>query len=1265
MFGRFWTTGIVAAVIALGLWLPQAVAAAAPQTVTTEAAGLPNLDRRIATPAPIPAAVRSARRELSDDLGPLAEVRTDQPSGGVAYIGRPDELLTGPSDEAPEEIVLDYVRANQDVFGLGRDDFANLKLVSRIVSPDGIIHLRFNQVLNGIESFDSGITGHVTGDGRLINVSGAPVPGARLPETDPVLGVTAGLAAARRGVRRSGLVPEIEKSGSGPWRSTIFDSGERIRLRWTVTADGPTLAWHSITFGEDGHGYDVLVNAEDGELLRRQDLTQDLGEIHYFPYNPLGGQGPFGLPEAPARITMPPEWYDQHDGGTRLWGQYARTYTDPQNEDPDAGDEDGGNRVQIAASGGSPDSPDWLHTQKAGSIFFPDCPGLAASFCTWDGGDESNRDSAEANQLQAGANAHVLVSRFHDHLERAPIGFDEASGNFQRVNTSGQGLGGDYVRVEVNDGSGTNNASMFTPPDGQAPRMQMFLWTSRAVNGSDDASVVYHEYTHGLSHRLVVNASGSSTLLPLQSRMMGEGWSDFYALDLLEYEGRVVDTPASAEVRLGEYVRGPGGVRSKPIDCPVAETGVDGCNGHNGDGAVLGGYTYGDLSVTRNNTPHNGGEVWAQTLWEIRSHPEIGREAALALITGGMRLSPESPSMLDMRDAILQQAVATRSAIGADDDYYAALWEIFSSRGMGASASAPSPDATKEVSEAFDLPSEFRVAETVFRDPYPGGDNDGIIEPGEIVFVDQPIWNWGLTELPGLRGTMSLLSGDPDLTVLDASATWPTIGVGHRSVNETPMTLRMPIGKCTETSTLSIAMSSPQGETTVEARVDPRPGDNSEVPLIDAKSEGEGISEGVTYATFTVASSGTIADVNLRIDELRHYWLGDIKVELIHPDGTIAQIFDYPIADDGDPDFGWYGKDIVDAIFDSDGGEPLVPTGLGPLTGHLRTDPPDALDAFVGLPAAGTWKLRITDRAPGQTGTLKRWGLDSDAIDCPRAEIPEASTGEATDIGRHSAVLGGSVTPNGRATGLRFVYGTSEEYGKATPVVDVGDGDEPVAHTATITDLAPSTTYHYRVESIRENGQVAVVGEDRTFTTAAIPVDPGPDLGPVSPPAPGTDRGDGRPGGTAPPRFVGKPRVVLRRVSPRSVRRRATLRFRISRPARVRANVFRLVRGTRRGIRCVTIPTPGVTRSALRDRRPRSDLRRRCFRRAHVIRVIKPRAGRGPVTLPLGKRAFGRGLYAVSLAAAVPGSGRPRTAMIRFRVPPPRGDGAPHDMDAP
>ena len=61
-------------------------------------------------------------------------------------------------------------------------------------------------------------------------------------------------------------------------------------------------------------------------------------------------------------------------------------------------------------------------------------------------------------------------------------GFDEPNWNFQQTNYSGQGLGNDYVNADAQDGSGTNNANFATPPEGNNPRMQMYLWDNNGMS---------------------------------------------------------------------------------------------------------------------------------------------------------------------------------------------------------------------------------------------------------------------------------------------------------------------------------------------------------------------------------------------------------------------------------------------------------------------------------------------------------------------------------------------------------------------------------------------------------------------------------------------------------------------------------------------------------------------------------------------------------------------------------------------------------------
>src|SRR5262249_14096790 len=136
-------------------------------------------------------------------------------------------------------------------------------------------------------------------------------------------------------------------------------------------------------------------------------------------------------------------------------------------------------------------------------------------------------------------------------------------------------------------------------------------------NSGDEADIVYHEYTHGLSNRLVVDANGVSTLGFAQSGAMGEAWSDWYAMDYLVDHGLETDTPAPGEIGTGKYVLAGDTIRSQWLDCPVGSDSPR-CPGRP-FGSGPGGYTYGDYGkVLFAPEVHADGEIWAETLWDLR-----------------------------------------------------------------------------------------------------------------------------------------------------------------------------------------------------------------------------------------------------------------------------------------------------------------------------------------------------------------------------------------------------------------------------------------------------------------------------------------------------------------------------------------------------------------------------------------------------------------------------------------------------------------------
>jgi hypothetical protein len=133
-------------------------------------------------------------------------------------------------------------------------------------------------------------------------------------------------------------------------------------------------------------------------------------------------------------------------------------------------------------------------------------------------------------------------------------------------------------------------------------------------------------------------------------------------------------------------------------------------------------------------------------------------------------------------------------------------------------------------------------------------------------------------------------------------------------------------------------------------------------------------------------------------------------------------------------------------------------------------------------------------------GCCSHGGLSVDASGAPgvvtKVTAPSASTGPATAVSTTSATLNGTVNPNSNATSYYFEYGTSGSYGSQVPAAAQAVGADGSDHVVsqTITNLAPSTTYHYRVVALDAIG-FKTFGTDVGFTTsvpAAVVSGPGP-----------------------------------------------------------------------------------------------------------------------------------------------------------------------------
>jgi len=156
-------------------------------------------------------------------------------------------------------------------------------------------------------------------------------------------------------------------------------------------------------------------------------------------------------------------------------------------------------------------------------------------------------------------------------------------------------------------------------------------------------------------------------------------------------------------------------------------------------------------------------------------------------------------------------------------------------------------------------------------------------------------------------------------------------------------------------------------------------------------------------STITVPDSGTIADVRVTIG-ISHTWRSDLIVDLVSPAGTTINLIDrVNRATDCGPD-----ADEIAATLDDAAAGSIE--NYGAWGGTYR--PMQALSAFDGQNAAGTWTLRVTDVSTLDIGTINNWGLAIDVIpDFSAADVEVAEgAGTATFTVTRSGDLAGTDT---------------------------------------------------------------------------------------------------------------------------------------------------------------------------------------------------------------------------------------------------------------
>jgi extracellular elastinolytic metalloproteinase len=503
------------------------------------------------------------------------------------------------------------------------------------VTGGGVEQLRWPRSFGGIPAVDDELRVDLAANGAVLTAIGTADDAAPATLT-PALGPAAAMRVARAGGQ-----PQVVAGPSGARRDTRFAGGGRARL---VVFAG-RLAWRVDYPASPAAFYDTIVDAAGGAILHRANLVRGVTTQAN-----VWADFPSGAPMQADLVTTT---------STALSNEWLHVFSDANgNDTADAGEEVAPGRYD-------------LDTSFSG----PGC--TLAKPCTW---DPNTANSWTGNRQEEAVQAFYLANVYRQHLAADPFDFD----GFDAANDH-------QLRIETDwgiDHGITDNSSMLTVPPGAVdnqgnplyPTMSLYLFDNdggfRAMSGAMDASILFHEYTHGYNDSMVVDSDGFEQLDTAQAWALDEASADFFAKSFLVDGGLETDTAAAGEVDMGNYTDvTPDSIRAEPLDCPVG-TQDPACPGH--------GYTYADFGHVWafGPEPHYDGEIWAETMWDLRG--ALGAVKAVQLAAHAFRDVPNQPSFLDMRDAILR----------ADPADAATIWSVFAKRGMGCDAATNGSDDT-------------------------------------------------------------------------------------------------------------------------------------------------------------------------------------------------------------------------------------------------------------------------------------------------------------------------------------------------------------------------------------------------------------------------------------------------------------------------------------------------------------------------------------------------------------------------------------------
>ncbi len=574
--------------------------------------------------------------------------------------------LTAPTGTLTQR-ALDYVRNNSTVFGLVATqppEFAADPQVPQTSSGASIVNLL--QQYKSIPVFQASQTIHFDPNGNLTNSVGSTVPIAQDVDVSPKLPVEQAVLKASQFVATpapseknatdpfgqpltpvtvdlTNFVPKtIAAFPELPAQPTVLDAGPfgdeiKANLTWFPVNTGLSLTWQVIITMPNFTGqYRTLVDSGTGEVVYNAQLTHFVaaqGNVYS-----MNGAEPREM------ITFPP-----------TWSSYGLTVPADLQSTPPVDWIDTNSTIGNSVNAQLGDSGPSLQgaSQDGKIVFNPTDPT----------GDD-----------QKVLNIFYYSCFMHDYCYL--LGFRESDGCYQSNNFGKSTITSHPIDARAYEGPVQATANLSFPTDGSSPIMHMGLVTGVNRHTAFDATVVFHEYTHGVTHKLVGGNMNNQALEGEQSAGMSEGWSDYVAC-----------TITGSTVVGAWVVNKPGGIRGYPYDSNFPDN-------------------FGALGTGRYTEMHNIGEIWCAALMEMNKN--IGVQVGIQLVIDALKLTPANPSFLDGRDAILttlnDRLAAGQMTSAQHDQTKSGIWMAFAKFGMGPAAKSNGTTLTGIVAD-FKTPS--------------------------------------------------------------------------------------------------------------------------------------------------------------------------------------------------------------------------------------------------------------------------------------------------------------------------------------------------------------------------------------------------------------------------------------------------------------------------------------------------------------------------------------------------------------------------------